>query len=48
MSSSKAPEDDHADDLLFTAEDDLDAIKEHLEKANGRWAGLAKAAPVEE
>ena len=47
MSSREAPGDDLADDLLFTAEDDLDALKEHLEKANGRWAGLAKAAPVE-
>jgi hypothetical protein len=47
MSVRQAPEDDHVDDLLFTPEDDLEALKEHLEKVNAKWAGLAKAPPVE-
>ena len=48
MSVQQAPqEDDHVDDLLFTPEDDLEALKEHLEKVHAQWADLAKAPPAQ-
>jgi len=47
MSARQAPQDDHVDDLLFTPEDDLEALKEHLEKVHAQWADLAKAPPAQ-
>ena len=46
LSSHSAPADDHADSVLFTAADELEAVKERLEQENDQWAGLAKVGPV--
>src|SRR2546421_90488 len=46
LSSHSAPADDHADSVLFTAADELEALKERLEQENDQWAGLAKVGPV--
>ncbi len=42
-----APPDDHADDVLFTREDDLESFKKLLEEQNGQWADLARVEPLE-
>jgi len=31
---------------MFTPEDDLESLKEHLESLHGQWADLTKAAPM--
>jgi len=46
MSTRRAPEDEHVDDLMFTPEDDLESLKEHLEKLHRQWGDLAKPAPM--
>src|SRR5262249_17318781 len=46
LGAVQAPEDDHVDDLMFTPEDDLEALKKHLEQVNARWADLTKPPPV--
>ena len=46
LSSHPAPADDHADDVLFASENDLEALKERLEQENRQWADLAAVDPV--
>ena len=46
LGSHPPPEDDHADDVLFSEEDHLEAAKERLEEDNEKWAGLAKVEPA--
>jgi hypothetical protein len=42
-----APPDDHAEDVLFTREDDLESFKKLLEEQNGQWADLTRVEPLE-
>jgi hypothetical protein len=46
LSSRPAPADEHADDILFAPEDELEPLKELLEQENQQWAGLATVEPV--
>src|SRR6266404_7534585 len=46
QSSHPAPADEHADDVLFTPEDDLESLKKLLEEENRQWAGLAAVQPL--
>jgi len=46
LSSHSAPADDQADNVLFSPEDQLEALKARLEQENDQWAGLAKVGPV--
>ena len=41
LSSHPAPADEHADDVLFASEDDVESLKERLERENRQWADLA-------
>jgi hypothetical protein len=47
LGAHPAPADEHADDVLFAPEDDLEPLKEWLEQENRQWAGLAAVEPVE-
>jgi len=47
MGSHEVPADEHVDDLMFTAENELESLKAHLEKEHRQWADLAKATPVQ-
>jgi len=46
LSTHAAPADEHADDLLFSSEDDFESLKERLEQENRQWAGLAAVDPL--
>src|SRR3954469_19660272 len=45
MSTRETPSDEHADDLMFTPDGDLESLKERLEQIHGQWAHLAQAPP---
>ncbi len=44
LGSHPAPADEHADDVLFAPEDDLERLKELLEQESRQWAALATVA----
>jgi hypothetical protein len=46
LSSHPAPADEHADDVLFASEDDVESLKERLERENRQWADLAVVDPL--
>jgi hypothetical protein len=46
LSSHPAPANEHADDVLFTSEDDIESLKERLEQENRKWADLAAVNPL--
>ena len=46
LSTHAAPADEHADDVLFSSEDDFEALKERLEQENRQWADLAAVDPL--
>jgi hypothetical protein len=47
MGSSTAPPEDPVDDLLFTPEDDVAVLQQHLETVSGGWRHLDKGSPVQ-
>ena len=46
LSTHPAPADEHADDVLFAPEDQLEPLKELLEQESRQWAGLAAVEPL--
>jgi len=46
QSAHPAPPDEHADDVHFTPEDDLETLKKLLEEQNRQWADLTAVNPL--
>jgi hypothetical protein len=46
LGTHPAPADEHADDVFFAPEDELEAAKAQLEQENRQWADLAAVDPV--
>src|SRR5438445_8483843 len=46
QSAHPAPADEHADDVHFTPEDDLETLKKLLEEQNRQWADLTVVQPL--
>jgi len=47
LGSHPSPADEHADDVLFAPDDELQSLKELLEEESRQWAGLATVEPLE-
>ncbi len=47
QSSHPAPPDEHADDVLFTPEDDRETLEKVLEEENRQWADLTAVEPLQ-